>query len=146
MGLIKTLDGKDVNFQTYKQACMELCNGLLTKEQIDDVMGLVQVHKKCIALAIDTIRRLAIKTQTSDEEMCTTWRQYEKDMGIEAYKKTDNCLDRQEHLDIIQVLLEESEPLTQGIALTTMSGSEESALERQYLANRKFTDKGKLYK
>ena len=146
MGNIKTLDGKDCNFLEYKQACAELTKGLVTKAEVEETLELVELHNKLIYFSMDTIKRLAIHHHESEEAMCKLWREYENDMSIKAYQKAHQCMSRNEHIDVIKVLLDECKPIVENIILPESSATENSSLERMFRLNRRFTDNEKLYK
>jgi hypothetical protein len=146
MGNIKTLNGELVDFSDYKMASIELGKGLVSKEDIAYTKELVSEHNKAIALTVDILRRLAIKHQKQELDVLKDWFSYENDLSIEQLNKEYTCLTREEHLKILNKLLDEAVPLVVGIYTTQLSSTEMSMLEKYYRVGRWFFEKEKLYK
>jgi len=137
MGMTKLEDGNEMNFTTYKKICAELRKGNFTLEEANKVEKLIALHNSYISTVVSIIKKIAIRDNISIEQALLKWLQFENEDSIKYLKKHYTCLSREEHITILDSLLNLIDDETMEIFTPPINSTVDNT-KKEYLRNRKF--------
>jgi len=135
------MNTEDINMVVFETNLKDV-----TPKDVKETKKFIDSHNKLIGELITNILNYADYNKISPYKVLKDVLQVEQDMSIKNYKKYKQCLTRQEHIDIVNLIMPLYVVNNFDKRETKVSGRVLTDILTNYLNNRHFIEREKLYK